>query len=182
MTEPLPTLAQILGDSLLTSLLPLVGIVLILASLMMAIRKRRQRQGQQITAREQLERMKQEKAVRGDLEHLMVELEQLTKRFGAQLDAKATHLEKLLAEADERIAELRRLQGDGETSEVQRDAWHAADPWRSPQAATAPESEDDALARQVYELADQGLAPLDIARRLNEHVGKVELVLALRKV
>jgi hypothetical protein len=41
---------------------------------------------------------------------------------------------------------------------------------------------DDPLARQVYQLADTGLAPADIAQKIGEHVGKVELILALRSV
>jgi hypothetical protein len=39
----------------------------------------------------------------------------------------------------------------------------------------------DPLTRSVYELADGGLAAVDIARRLDEQVGKVELILALRR-
>lgn len=38
----------------------------------------------------------------------------------------------------------------------------------------------DALARSVYALADDGHDSLEIAHRLREHVGKVELILALR--
>ena len=45
-----------------------------------------------------------------------------------------------------------------------------------PTAATS----NDPLAASVYELADAGVDPIAIARQLNEHVGKVELILALR--
>jgi hypothetical protein len=38
----------------------------------------------------------------------------------------------------------------------------------------------DPLTRQIYELADEGQTPVEIARRLDEQVGKVELILALR--
>lgn len=38
----------------------------------------------------------------------------------------------------------------------------------------------DALATQVYTLADRGLSSQDIARTLREHPGKIELILALR--
>lgn len=177
------TLALTTGD-FLTTLLPLLGILLILASMWMAMRKRRARQGTQVTAREQLERMKQEKAVRGDLEHLMVELEQLTKRFAAQLDAKSAQLEKLLDEADQRIEELRRA--EERAANRPAEAYAQQDPWQNASSRVeppaAPPTEEDNLARQVYQLSDQGLAPFDIARRLDEHVGKVELMLALRKV
>jgi uncharacterized membrane-anchored protein YhcB (DUF1043 family) len=39
----------------------------------------------------------------------------------------------------------------------------------------------DPLALQVYALADSGRTPVGIARDLNEQVGKVELILALRR-
>lgn len=38
----------------------------------------------------------------------------------------------------------------------------------------------DPLMRQIYELADEGATPVEIARKLDEQVGKVELILALR--
>jgi len=38
----------------------------------------------------------------------------------------------------------------------------------------------DPLTANVYELADRGRTPLEIARNLDEQVGKVELILALR--
>ena len=38
----------------------------------------------------------------------------------------------------------------------------------------------DPLTREVYALADAGLAAAEIARRLEQHTGKVELILALR--
>jgi hypothetical protein len=56
---------------------------------------------------------------------------------------------------------------------------------RSAKPAAAPESrEDDAdpLAKEIYALADAGHSPVDIASRLQEHTGKVELMLALRRV
>jgi hypothetical protein len=39
----------------------------------------------------------------------------------------------------------------------------------------------DPLARAVFELADAGRTPVQIAGELNEHTGKVELILNLRK-
>ena len=40
---------------------------------------------------------------------------------------------------------------------------------------------EDDLTRNVYRLADAGHDPVAIAQQLNEHVGKVELILALRR-
>jgi len=38
----------------------------------------------------------------------------------------------------------------------------------------------DALTRRVYELADAGLSSVEIASQLQEHTGKIDLILALR--
>lgn len=43
------------------------------------------------------------------------------------------------------------------------------------------EPEGDPVVRQIYQLADEGMGSLEIARKLNQHRGKVELILALRQ-
>ena len=214
------------GDGLQGLLLP-IGVILILMSLVMSIRKRKKRQAQQITPGETLERLRQEKGVRGDMESLMVEVEQMAKRVGAQLDAKAIRLERLIDEADRKLTELdnRTSHVGGRSYEADRPrdvsptfyagAMHQADGARSrsapgaggaagPTASSAAKAtsqdepadfqgsddfrgpDDDSfrgrddLSRSVYSLADQGMDTTAIARQLGEHVGKVELILALR--
>lgn len=193
--EMLASWALAQGEGILLEiLLPAAGVTLILAGVVMWGRKRRHRaQHKHVTPREQLHRMKEERAVRGDLEQLMVEIEQLAKRMGAQLDAKSMRLERLLREADAKIATLERQQG--EQVEGPGDSREPAPP---PPLAPSPPSRDQAadtqtqaasdtatdeseLAVSVYRLADAGLTPLEIARQLNEHQGKIELVLALRQ-
>lgn len=159
-------------DSILVALLPAVGLALIVMGLMMTLRARRRRESTRLTAREELERMRQRDGVRGDLEQLMVEIEQLAKRMSAQLDAKSVELESLLRRADAAVSELRRL------SESPRPG--AGKP-AEPAAESRPAAEADPLARRVCALAAEGLTPVDIARRLDEHVGKVELILALHR-
>jgi hypothetical protein len=135
-----------------------------------------------ISAEEQIERIRQSRGMHGDLERLMNEIEDLTKRLGQRLDAKADNLERLIREADAKIAELRRLQGEaplpgGPTSFEPRDGFEA--PRLKLHTDAAPP--DDPLARDVYAMADAGKSSIEIARNLNEQVGKVELILALRK-
>lgn len=169
-------------------LLP-AGLVLITMALLMGVLRRRRQMANRGTAREQVERLKQESGMRGDLETLMVEIEQLAKRLGAQLDAKTVQLEKLLREADARITELRRHQAGGAepgpaggVAGAAAGTAVSADLPAAPLAVAEPDppSGDDALARRVDELDKKGLASVEIARQLNEHVGKVELILALR--
>ena len=171
----------------------LLGVVLVTMWLLMRIRKRRTKAGPRLSPREELERAHQSRGLRGDLEELMVEVEQLAKRFGTQLDAKSIQLERLIRQSDERIEALHRL---AETSsnrsmprstEVRSDladlASHA--PAIPAPAAATPNTEShvddgDPLTKSVYELADAGTDPVEIAKKLNEQVGKVELILALR--
>ncbi|MAE66077.1 MAG: hypothetical protein CMJ18_17540 [Phycisphaeraceae bacterium] len=129
---------------------------------MMRLRKRARRRAGEPSAHEKVERMRQMRGMRGDLEDLMVEIDQLARRFGAQLDAKGLQLERLIEEADRRIARLEAL-------------------GRAPDGPVEEQpTPEDPLARSVYDLADKGADATKIAHELNEHVGKVELILALR--
>ena len=88
----------------------LAGLLLIILALLMTLRKKRRTiSGPNLTAREHLGRLKEEQGLRSDLESLMVDIEQLAKRLGSQLDAKVIQVEKLVAEADRRIEILRNL-------------------------------------------------------------------------
>lgn len=123
---------------------------------------------------------------RESLEALMKEVRDLTKLCAQQIDSRVERLEKLLAQADERLGRLeagvRRESPLVETRHATPS--RAVKPSARPQsgAASAPEFLPDPVARQVYELADQGRTPVEIAGSLEEHVGKVELILALRGV
>lgn len=154
-----------------------VGLALIVMWLMMRIIQRRKRghAGPLPSASEQLERMRQARGIKGDMEQIMVEVEQLAKRLSAHLDAKAVHIEKLLEEADERIATLEKLAANGDAA---ANGTPSAAPSPKP---PPPQVAEDPLARKVHQLADTGLDAHRIAAELGEHVGKVELILALRR-
>ena len=176
-------------------LLP-AGLILITTSLVAGILRRRKQSLKLPSAREQIERHKQEKGMRNDLESLTVEIEQLAKQLGAQLDAKTVQLEKLLHEADSRINRLQDRLNVREPTVPRADRSEPLPDLNRParsgetsdsvelQSAGAPQTGlglgDEMLRRQVCELADNGLTAADIAQRLDEHLGKVELILALR--
>ena len=163
------------------------GIALIIAWLMLRLVKRRRHPTRIATRMEQLEQRRQARGLRGDLEQVMVEVEQLAKRFSAQLDAKSIQLEKLIEQADARIAELKRLQPPGEDAPLgsvpEPPALGAAEATAelSPPVADEPAAAESETARAIYRLADAGNDAVEIARVLGEHVGKVELILALRQ-
>ncbi len=114
----------------------------------------------------------EEHAARQSIESVVVEAEALVRRLAAHLDAKSARLETLIRQADERLARLES---------------HGAEPAPSPKSQrhdSSPHFESkivDSISRDVYRLADEGLASIEIAQRLSEGVGKVELILALRE-
>ena len=138
----------------------------------------------------------------------MVEVEQLARRLGSQLDNKARRLELLIAEADQRIARLGHLQGGPAMPEgaaassasattshspaAAKGSAHAGDQAAASAAAQGAvststststwhraEPPDHPLSRQVWKLAATGKDAATIAAELGEHEGKIELILAL---
>ncbi len=102
------------------------------------------------------------------------EMEDLARRLAAQLDDKAARLEVLLRQADERIEALgTAVPGGAGQSRGTRNS--------GPRPRAADPRSSDPLARAVYEHADAGLTSIEIAQELDEQVGKVELILALRE-
>ncbi len=151
----------------LAGLAILVGILLAVMVLLRALRKRVMRQRQELptsTPRERLDQIYSKAASRETLDNGLADAEQLVRRLAAHLDNKAARIEALIEQADARLAQLEgRLGPRGEPGD---ELWH--DP-------------TDPLARQVYDLADAGRSPLEIAQDLDEHLGKVELILKLRR-
>lgn len=180
--------------------LPALGVLLITMSMMMGLRKRRRRPSANVSARDHVDELRQKQAVRGDLEQLMIEVEQLAKRFGTQLDAKTMQMERLIDEANLKIEELKQLEQARRDVESIRPPVPPVPPvppetpeppdfpvtsessptpsTPNPQSPTDPDAE---LKYKVCGLADAGHDPIEIAKQLDEHVGKVELILALRK-
>lgn len=111
--------------------------------------------------------------------------EELARHLAAQIDAKAERLERLIRLADDRLAALEQAAAEG-----MLDAPSGLADAREPKAGRvgraigggAPSAtlEADPVTRRVHELADEGRSPREIALTLGEHVGKVQLILALR--
>jgi len=158
----------------------LLGLCMVTAWLMLRLLKRNRRKADQpiLNVQERTAQARQARGIKGDLEQLMVEVEQLAKRFSAQLDAKTLEMEQLLDRADQTLDHLR-----GQTLQD-----HSTESPTSSKPATAnihgygdqKSRTDDHLSHTIYQLQDEGLDADQIARRTNEHIGKVELILALR--
>lgn len=160
----------------LPPMLMVIGVVLLAILIMMNIRSRRlQGSETNLTARERIDQLKAQAAKRAsETPETASSLDEI-QTLAAQLNARSVHLERLIDLADERIAVLRELEGG--TSERP-----ASRPDRAvePRTPVRADSSTDPLTRQVYELADANVSSVDIARRLQEEIGKVELILALR--
>lgn len=160
----------------LSGVLMTAGIVLLLV-VMIGHAKKSRRKVNPVTTMQPDERIK---AVR-DEAHASVsiadrrtaEAAEVTRQLTALLDNRSQKLEILIQHADERIARLERLASEAEGRLTPR------------HTSAAPASDtsyaNDALKQQIYDLADQGKKPVEIAQRLGQHAGKVELILALRR-
>jgi len=98
-------------------------------------------------------------AVERQMQNLLMELAELSRQVGEQLDARAAKLEALLKQADDRIAQL---QGQ---------------PVEEP---PSPPAENESRYIEIYRLADAGQSSAQIAQQLNRPQGEIELILALR--
>ncbi len=111
-----------------------------------------------------------------DLRALAHDLEELAERLALRLDEKAERLERLLAQADERLASVHDAPAPTYS--------HIGSPRAKRSSAPAPrlvsDSSGDPSTERIYALADSGVAARDIAQQLDEPIGKVQLILALR--
>jgi hypothetical protein len=131
--------------------------------------------------------------IKGDMEHLLIELDKLSREISAQVDTKFARLEGVITEADRRIAALRILldaaKAAGASLGIEETAGQDAPGPVAESAsvdsnATADAKKTDATTAQheeIFALADQGMLPLEIARKLDRRVGEIELILNLRQ-
>jgi cell division septation protein DedD len=140
--------------------------------------------------RQSMPSLSQQRQVERDISSLMVEMLETARQMTAQLDTRAARLELLMNEADAKLAALKSASTMPVTPA-------ASTPTLPPPAAALPappeptptpveeapsraETPPDPRHAEVYDLADQGRSPHEIARHLNRPNGEVELILALR--
>lgn len=168
----------------------IVAAIVLLTWVMMRLQWRRQRRSPDD---EPVAEMRETIADRqADMERA-AEVGEIVRDLSARLETRAARLEALLDRADERIEQLEARLAAGAVSgsvaaseqpalTMQASQREAGDPWSDTQERPAtPRQSEDPLHQEVYELADGGQTPLDIARRLDQQVGTIELILALRR-
>jgi TolA-binding protein len=138
----------------------------------------------------------QQRAMEREMSQLMSELSEMARQVTAQLDARLSKLERLMREADERIAKLQAMSAAiaqsaaAATSAGGRlESLETVEVGAPKAAATADAQATDAgsvgqhvspQSAEIYSLADAGEGAAEIAARLGRPTGEVELILALR--
>lgn len=113
----------------------------------------------------------------GDAAALAKDLNELTERLAEELDRKAERIEALIAAADERIRQMERLQMEAPVAAPALEA-RAIEPRHRVRHETLGVEPSH---REVYDLADAGLSPVEIAQKLDRPTGQIELILNLRR-
>ncbi len=123
--------------------------------------------------------------ITAEVQALLADLEETSRRLTAQLDNRYTRLEQLMAEADERIRKLEGLSRPTGNPQSPPVAGVVADARqtlaRLRHERGAPPATDDPAYQPVYSLADRGKSPREIAQELGRQPGEIELILALRQ-
>lgn len=170
---------------LFAGMLIVAGIVLIALLLSVSMRNRiARRQADRPSAREQIASVKAAASRQGVRRRAEEDSEiagpsfDAARQLAAMLDNKAARLEQLLEEADETIRRLESTVNDARPGER---ATTIAPPDRPERAERPGLSSLDPFTRSVYDMADEGRSPIEIARHLDEQIGKIELILALRR-
>ncbi len=161
----------------------LLGVVL-LVFIMLRLTARKQRGAgptSQSHARDRVAKLKEEHAVRGDMQELMVQLQELSRDINAQIDTRFAKLEVSIRAADERINLLERLLRAAEgqptvDTVLSGDDESFPSPPAQPQAATLGPQHG-----RVYDLADGGKNSVQIAQEIGKTPGEIELILSLRE-
>jgi len=147
------------------------------------------------TARQRIDRVKSVVASEDEFASEAAEMVEVTRRLAAQLDTKAARLEQLMERAEAVIHALERVVVPASPAPAANGlpAIAASEP-PSPACivdhaaveaqAREPSIESrsvESLAAEIVGLAEEGLSAVQIAQRLEEATGKVELILALRR-
>jgi hypothetical protein len=120
----------------------------------------------------------QHRHVEREMETLLVELSEMSRKMTAQIDSRSTKLELLIQEADAKIEQLRAMQAAIGRTPADRFRMDVGAP--SPQQPDDVEPAIDPRHAEVYALADQGRSSSEIADGLSRPRGEIELILALR--
>jgi hypothetical protein len=194
-SQPLP--------EIIIQMMILVGVVAMGVLLTISIRGKISKKNAAIPpAKQQIAQAKTRLRIVDDQNAISADLHDKARHLSALMDNKSERLEQLLEEADVKIRAMREMldqtlrsgsappgelldEADRMNLEIQslQEPEVPPDSTRVERTPTSVETsvQVDPLTRTVYELADAGNDSVAIAQMLDEQIGKVELILALRE-
>lgn len=178
-----PMVAQITSVQVAMMALLVAGVTMY----MIATRNRIRKSANQprTASRERFADLQRRSRLGRDIEEVMSDLDAVSRQVNGQLDLRFAKLETVIRDADARIEQLTGLlrAARGAPSLDVTIADEVAESPASNDATTRPGASDIEHSRhaEVYDLADEGLSPVDIAAKTNRTTGEVELILALRR-
>ena len=166
------------ADQVSDNQIVLVVVIVGVCALLLISTRRRLREARnspKTYAREQVARLRDERVVVQDMEELVTQLEQIAQQVNARIETKFAKLEGATRAADDRIERLERLlrQAQGQAT---------LDVTVADQATAEPADPADPRRQLIFQLADTGHTPVQIAEEVGQSTGEIELILALRKV
>ena len=165
--------AESAPSTILPTALALMGFVIIGWTMIRAARRkgRSRAASEGADPRERIRQLRETAEKQSSLKY-QAEATELTRVLSAQLDSKAQAMEQLIAAADDRLASLRTATGDVDAHEPASTAANSF---------VQSTSDADPMRMDIFRLADEGLDPLEIAQKLEQPIGQVRLILALRR-
>jgi hypothetical protein len=157
----------------------ILGLGVVLLIYMAVLRPMMRRKKDPLEQRSSFSSLSQQRSVERQMQSLLVELSEMARQIGAQLDTRAAKLELLIREADEKIAALRAASNNGSRSQSADPPARLAGSASDDPPFAEPESDAPRHA-EIYALADRGRDPFEIATQLARPLGEIELILALR--
>ena len=118
----------------------------------------------------------QQRAVEREVHALLEDLSGMARQIGDQLDSRAGNLQRLLAQADEKIEKLESLSANSTAPEAARRRIDEL----PPRAPAEPVGAMESRHAEVYALAERGCDVQEIAQQLKRPHGEIALILALR--
>ena len=137
-------------------------------------------------ARDHVARIRDQHQLRQSMDELLVQLEEVSRSVGAQVETKFTKLEKVIRDADDRIARLEGVLGHSSNEPAKPAARPPRDdtgtrPEPRPEESRPIKPVDPSFQR-IYDLVDAGASTIKAAEQLNMPLGEVELIVNLRKL
>jgi hypothetical protein len=164
------------------SLVIIAGVLIVCTLLLISTRRRMRERTPNLRdyVRQQAAGLRDQQVIKGDMEELLAQLQDLARQINSQIDTRFAKLEACIGDADQRIERLERLLR--RASKIEGLDVTVTDETEPGPARGQPEPiKIDPVHQQIYALADAGKPAVQIARELGRTTGEIELILNLRR-